>query len=246
MATTPPKPPAAPQNPAEIAREAFRQLATRRIAPTPQNYQIIYNEVAGINEPARAAPTTATPEASPAQDMLASFAAKLVDTPGELHDFGRRFARAHRAGDWETYGRTLALLVEKHFRKAALSELVAGPEALEPRLLREHLARTLSFAVAALLDGSPALVAEAEALGTAVKTAHGEEALAEVGSRLKQLCYQIDIKSGDMAEQQALLLRLFKLLLQNVHELLDEDAWLRGQVEVVQELIAGPIDTRTL
>ena len=28
-----------PANPAEIAREAFRRLATRRIAPTPDNYK---------------------------------------------------------------------------------------------------------------------------------------------------------------------------------------------------------------
>ncbi|MEB0222392.1 hypothetical protein, partial [Pseudomonas sp. AB12(2023)] len=35
-------------------------------------------------------------------------------------------------------------------------------------------------------------------------------------------------------------------LLDNVHELLDEDNWLRGQIEVVRTLIAGPIDHRTL
>ena len=39
-------------NPAEIAREAFRRLATRRIAPTPNAYRDIYNEIAGISEPA--------------------------------------------------------------------------------------------------------------------------------------------------------------------------------------------------
>ena len=33
------------QNPAEIAREAFRRLAARRIAPTPDAYRDIYNEI---------------------------------------------------------------------------------------------------------------------------------------------------------------------------------------------------------
>ena len=41
------------------------------------------------------------------------------------------------------------------------------------------------------------------------------------------------------AEQQELLLRLFKLLLDNVSQLLDDDSWLRGQVDAVQNLIAG-------
>ena len=49
-----------------------------------------------------------------------------------------------------------------------------------------------------------------------------------------------------MAEQQELLLRLFKLLLENVSELLDDDSWIRGQVDAVQNLIAGPIDPRAL
>ena len=46
------KPPSsADQNPAEIAREAFRRLAVRRIAPTPDAYRDIYNEIAGIPAP---------------------------------------------------------------------------------------------------------------------------------------------------------------------------------------------------
>jgi diguanylate cyclase len=249
MSSTPPKPPApgaAPsaENPAEIAREAFRRLATRRIAPTPQAYQIIYNEIAGIVEPEPEAPDDG------AAVLLADFAAKLVDTPGELHEFGRRLARASKARDWELYSRNLTQLVEKHFRKATIAtgiDLVADTtDSPQARQLREHLARTLGFAVASLLEGSPALVAEAESLGSAVKVASTEEALADIGARLKQLCYQIEIKSGDVAEQQELLLRLFKLLLDNVNELLDEDSWLRGQIDVVQALIAGPIDPRAL
>jgi diguanylate cyclase len=246
MSSTPAKPPAPPsaastENPAEIAREAFRRLATRRIAPTPQAYQVIYNEIAGVAEP----------EPVPADDgaatVLADFAAKLVDTPGELHEFGRRLARAAKAGDWDLYARNLAQLVEKHFRKTTASiELVAAGDAPETRQLRELLARSLSFAVASLLEGAPALVAEAESLGAAVKLAVTDDALAEIAARLKQLCYQIEIKNGDMAEQQELLLRLFKLLLDNVNELLDEDSWLRGQIDVVQTLVAGPIDPRAL
>ena len=34
-------------NPSEIAREALRQLALRRVAPTPDNYHKLYHEIAG-------------------------------------------------------------------------------------------------------------------------------------------------------------------------------------------------------
>ncbi|MFL6659901.1 MAG: GGDEF domain-containing protein [Massilia sp.] len=251
MSSTPAKPPApaapAADNPAEIAREAFRRLATRRIAPTPQAYQVIYNEIAGLTEPdapdAAAEPVVDTG----AETLLVEFATKLTDTPGELHEFGRRLGRAAKARDWGLYTRNLHQLVDKHFRKSPPAiELVGDTENPETRQLRELLARTLTFAVAALLEGAPKLVAEAEALGAAVKTARSDDALGDISGRLKQLCYQIDIKSGDVAEQQELLLRLFRLLLENVTELLDEDSWLRGQIDVVQALIAGPLDPRAL
>ncbi|RYE63827.1 MAG: diguanylate cyclase, partial [Oxalobacteraceae bacterium] len=76
--------------------------------------------------------------------------------------------------------------------------------------------------------------------------AHGEAALLEIAARLKELCYRIELKTGDDAEQHELLLRLFKLLLENVSELLEDDSWMRGQVAIVTELISGPIDQRSL
>jgi len=254
MATTPAKPPApapgaATDNPAEIAREAFRRLATRRIAPTPESYRVIYNEIAGIADTPAAPASELKPEPKPdtgAETMLTGFAGKLTDSPGDLADIGRRLTRAVKARDWEGYARNLALLVDKPFKKPGAIELAMPGDNQDAKQLRDLLSRTLSFAVASLLTGSPTLVAEAEALGAAVKLAHTDEALNEIAVRLKQLCYQIEIKSGDVAEQQELLLRLFRLLLENVSELLDDDSWLRGQIDSVQDLIAGPIDQRAL
>ncbi|MDV7391354.1 hypothetical protein RZS08_08385, partial [Arthrospira platensis SPKY1] len=36
-------------NPSEIARETLRQLAMRRVAPTPDNYRKLYHEISGSN-----------------------------------------------------------------------------------------------------------------------------------------------------------------------------------------------------
>ncbi|WP_342119394.1 GGDEF domain-containing protein [Pseudoduganella sp. OTU4001] len=243
MSSKPTNPAAADMNPADIAREAFRRLAVRRVAPTPDAYRDIYNEIAGIITPAPPAPAV---QESPAETMLAQFAARLTDQPGDLADFGRRFNRAVKARDWELYSRTLAALAERPLVKVGAGGLVAEENNEQARQLRELLSRTLTFAVASLLSGAPALVAEAESLGAATKEAHTEAALAEIGTRLKQLCYQIELRSGDTAEQQELLLRLFRLLLENVSELLDDDSWLRGQIDAVQDLIAGPLDQRAL
>jgi diguanylate cyclase len=225
--------PTSAQNPADIAREAFRRLATRRIAPTPEAYRDIYNEIAGLSQ----APIAAILDHGAEQmltGLLASFNA--VDLSG----IGRTFKRAVAARDWDACARTLSQLLERPIETAAIADD-------EPaRMLRDMLSRSLSFAIASLLTENPALAAEAQALGSAVKqadTAHEQQA---INLRLKQLCYQIELTGGDAAERQELLLRLFNLLLENVGELLDNDNWLRGQIDAVRDLIAGPIDYRAL
>jgi diguanylate cyclase len=234
-----PNPPA--QNPVDIAREAFKRLATRRIAPTPDAYRDIYDEIAGIEKPLPVAPATGVAEV-----VLGDFATQLTDTPGELAEYGRRLNRAVKGRDWDGYARALSQLVEKHLRRGIPPGVTYGMESKDTQLLRELLSRTLAFALASLLPASPTLSKEAESLGAAVKVAHGEAALQEIATRLKELCFQIELHNGDAGEQQELLLRLFKLLLENVSELLDDDSWMRGQIDAVQELISAPIDARAL
>ncbi|WP_338765770.1 GGDEF domain-containing protein [Massilia sp. METH4] len=242
MSSKPPSP--AQANPAEIAREAFRRLAVRRIAPTPDAYRDIYNEIAGIPAPP---PVVAIPADPGPENVLNRFASRMAEqASGELADFGRRFNRAVKTRDWDAYATALSQLAERPVKKAGGIELAPMDEGEQTRLLRDLLSRTLTLAVASLLSNAPAMAAEAEALGAATKEAHTEADLSEIAVRLKQLCYQIELKHGDTAEQQELLLRLFRLLLENVSELLDDDSWLRGQVDAVQALIAGPLDVRAL
>ena len=239
--STPPSP--AALNPADIAREAFRRLATRRIVPTPDAYRAIYDEIAGI-PPAPPSPPP-PPPINGALDVLTAFARKLADTPGELSEYGRRMVRAVKAEDWATTTQALAHVSERHLRRNT-PVLAMGDEEPDARLLRDMLARTLTFACASLLGASPDLAREAEALGAAVKTAVGVAELQEIETRLKQLCYQIELSKSDGVEQQELLLRLFRLLLDNIEGLLEDDSYMRGQVLAVQEVISGPLDTRAL
>lgn len=245
------------QKPADIARETIRQLALRRMAPTPDAYREIYEEIAG---------TAGKPNP---RDMLAAFAESLILSPA-LTDAGHQLRRAVDAEDWTEYGRQLVLLSEKLAQPAALAamsapapaattttvaaagtaptrgiSLVDGSEG-HTETLRDMLARTLSFAVVSLLQNDEELRTEAEYLAQAVKEARNNGMLENIGARLKQLYFKIEIKSADLGEQQALLLQLFKLLLENIGELLEDDSWLRGQIAGVQNLLAGPISQAAL
>ncbi|HEY1043003.1 MAG TPA: diguanylate cyclase [Telluria sp.] len=225
-----------PANPVDIAREAFRQLATRRVAPTPDAYREAYDAIAGT-PPART---------EGAETVLAAFASYASNVQGDMSTSGRRLAQLLRERDWDGCSRTLVQIADRAGRRPQIALDTPLADDDSARQLRELLQRTLTFAVASLLAGSPRLSEEAEALGAAVRQASTQQALADVAARLKQLCYQIEIRSGDIAETQELLLRLFRLLLGNVGELLEDGSWMRGQVESVQELISGPLDQRAL
>lgn len=248
-----------PQNPADVARESFRQLATRRIAPTPEAYAEIYYEIAGIVVPASPAATVdntrQTDRAnsdSGAVTVLTGFASSLNAFPGEIAQFGQRFNQAAETKNWREYSYLLAQLTDKYFKKPPLAANAVTttqeyiPDGSQTRLMRELLGRTLTYTISSLLQDAPELSRESEALGAALKIAVTDTDLNTIATRLKQLCYKIEIKTGDISAQQELLFRLFKLLLENISELLDEESWMHGQVAVVQHLIANPLDLRTL
>lgn len=221
-------------NPVDIAREAFRQLAIRKVAPTPDAYRDTYDEIAGYAR-----------EATPEQ-ILGEFAATLLNSPEGLAPIGKALQQAAATPYWPDYAKGLMQLVDQLRLQRDRAVSGAGTSLLDDdpqsAMLRDLLMRTLTLAVASLLQGIPALAQEAETLGRAIKDAHSQQALEEASGKLRQLCFKIELKSGDMAEQHDLLMRLFKLLLENVSNLLDEDAWIHGQIAAVQQLLDGPID----
>lgn len=233
------------QNPTEIARESFKLLASRRIAPTPDAYRAVYDEIAGTHS----AVSALGPE-----EMLSRFASKLAATPGvgDVSSIGRRLSRAIESRDWEAYSVALVKILEVSAPadiKAGKPSAVPIPDAAleaQSRTLREILSRTLSMAVAALLSATPELAKEAETLGTLLKAPCTDAVLNDIGNRVKKLCYHVETRSGDNAEQHHLVLQLFNLLLDNVGVLLDDDSWLRGQIDIVKSLMAGPIDPGSL
>ncbi len=243
------------QNPALIAREVFRLLGQRRISPTPEAYRTLYFEVAGIPDPDsnKDKDSAAAPEIDPGMLMLLSgFARKMSGAPGDAADIGYRFQRAVKLQDWDEYAKALSQLFDKFVRPAASApkksvSLVEMPtESEQLHYLRDLLVRTLTFTVASLLQDVPDLVSETEELSALLKTAQTADDFEKAGSRLKRLSYKIEMKTGNSAEQQELLLRLFNLLLSNVGELLEDDSWLRGQITVIQNLVSGPLNHRML
>ncbi len=75
--------------PSEIARETLRQLASKRIPPTPDNYRTLYHEIAG---------TTGSEEFP--DRTLKSLSGRLPRTTPEQARFGQQLDAAIAAKDW--------------------------------------------------------------------------------------------------------------------------------------------------
>ena len=237
---------------ADIAREAFRLLGSRRAAPTPDAYRAAFYEVAGIEPPEEKTLAEKTPQEDPkyteAVAVLEDFAQRLIRFHDEVADYGYRLLTASQKKDFKKYEDTLKEVAEKYLKPASNSPSLVNPQSTTNIAddLCDLLSRTLSFGLTTLLHDTPELACEAENLGEALKVARDEKTLADINKRLKQLCFKVEMKGASSQEQQELLLRLFRLLLNNIGELLEDDNWLRGQIETMQELISGPISFHAL
>ncbi|MEZ5615759.1 MAG: diguanylate cyclase [Rhodocyclaceae bacterium] len=87
--------------PSEIAREALRRLASRRVPPTPDNYRALYHEIAGTTE------GEAFPERS-----LKTLSGRLPRATPEQVRFGQQLDAAIAGRDWPALTATLLALLK--------------------------------------------------------------------------------------------------------------------------------------
>jgi len=315
-------------NPSDIARETLRLLASRRIAPTPDNYRQHYREIAGDAE-------TDAPAPADAERMLQQLGAELRAQPGCAR-FCSALDKAAGEKNWAQYRSTLLELIAarggqgpaaalwaqlildlmrqwetrhsglttarkreslervlgvpgsdaaglasklrnlvKSWSVTALApseevgpapaqavaakngstpaDRAAAPAAAAPAeadaipaQLRELLAQTLEFAVVSQLGHAPDLAEEAGALAQAARAAAGKETTEKLAAALRQFWFKLELRGGEDDKLHQGLLRLLRLLIDNTHELLSEDQWLRGQVAMLQQIVARPLDLSSI
>jgi diguanylate cyclase len=96
--------------------------------------------------------------------------------------------------------------------------------------------------VVSQLGHAPDLAQEAGALALAARAAAGRDATEKLTASLRQFWFRLEVRGGENAELHQGLLRLLRLLIDNTHDLLGEDQWLRGQVAMLQEIVTRPLD----
>jgi len=112
--------------------------------------------------------------------------------------------------------------------------------------LRQLFAFTLETAIATQLVESPQLSNDAKALANDIRTAASVEQMQEFLTRLKRFAFKLELLAEDQAELRGSLLNLLRLLVENFTELVMDDRWLHGQIEVVREIIDKPLSQRAI
>ena len=127
----------------------------------------------------------------------------------------------------------------------AASGTVSRASELLPEL-RDMFAYTLDVALVSQLEDDPALAAEVRAIATAVRSANSLQVMQDTLASIKRLAYRLEFLTEDRNELRTGLLKLLQLMIENVSELVVDDRWMNGQIAVVRDIVALPLNTRTI
>lgn len=124
--------------------------------------------------------------------------------------------------------------------------LTAGDAAALNHALRALLHRCLHEVVPASLAEQPALIQEAAGLASLIHDADSPAQLQQTGELLRRFALKLEMAAGDTAEVRTGLLNLLRLLLQNIDELVLDDQWLHGQIEILRSVLDQPAELRRI
>lgn len=224
--------------PSDIARETLKQLAVRRLSPTPENYQALYEEIAGHRSPA------------PFPDGPLRHILRVVpgQTPAQKRLLGL-FESAVAARDWSALQSVLVGYANLglHPTSAALPMELAASATTALCLsndLAEQMARVIENTLTAL-DGDDAKV---HIMGDQLVQFLRQPSppASTVQLMLGNFSYRLAFATEDQAAIRSMLLQLLHMVFQNIAALSAEDSWLQGQAEALMTATEQPLNLRRL
>ncbi len=255
-------------NPSEIARETLLVLASRKLAPTPENYAKVFEEIGETSGQLPAKPQSAaelawsrliqdllrqletphkgitiTRKKEGLDTVLNRFATKPDELFEKLQGLLRSWATAPTA-PLDTPPPIEMPAATDPAKPSVLAKIFTKDEQSHAELiaqLRELLAQSLENS----LSTHPDLTDEIKTLALQVRNADNKQ-LFELSGKLRHFWLKLELRGGDKTKIQEGLARLLRLLVENVGELVANDQWLHGQIVTLQEIIANPIDKRVI
>ena len=227
-----------PHNALTIARETLKQLAARRIAPTPENYRTLYLEISGDE---------AAEHLQRHHAALRGLAGRLRAQCG-LPVVADAVEAALDEKSWQASSQALLVLANHAAHPpAAAPTLISAPIVAPAPAATAHECTPLRALLASLLE-SPIVehfcaplnaFDEARVLSGRVRAANPETD-EKVIAAIRQFLARVEAQVEDSAELRNGFLRLLRLLVDNVAQLVPDDRWIEGQIAMLRELLATP------
>ena len=229
------------RTPTELARETVRQLTTRKLPPTPDNYQRIWHEIAGTR-PARPFPTEqmmglaqALPTTTPAQRRVQMQVEKAVS---QCNWSGVEKALV----DYAALPQPLAQPGTLATRPPPLAHAAAG-DSLAPDLL-EQMARLVDNTLPALGKDDQRINELADKLTQYLRQPDCDPTVLK--PMLSNFSYRLSFSAEEQGAIRNTLLSLLHLVFENIAELSLDDRWLHGQVEALKGATQPPLALKRL
>lgn len=108
--------------------------------------------------------------------------------------------------------------------------------------LRELLAHTVENTQ----YSQPELSSEIQALAQQVRASENPKQITDLANQLRKFWLKLELRGGDKVKIQEGLLRLLRLLVENVSELVADDKWMLGQISTLKEIIEQPLDKNAI
>jgi diguanylate cyclase len=110
----------------------------------------------------------------------------------------------------------------------------------------QQLAELLAQTLESILSAQPELKSEVQTLARQVRTIQAPEQISALSKQLRQFWIKVELRGGDKAKVHEGLVRLLRLLVENVGEMVEDEEWLHGQIVILQEIVSNPIDRNVI
>ncbi|MBK6743537.1 MAG: diguanylate cyclase [Hydrogenophilales bacterium] len=241
-------------HPSEVARETIKRLATRKQPPTPENYRRVYLEVQGVERVSAnwseilprflkqwegyQSGLTQVKKREMLERVLINFGNDTEQLPEKLAGLAESWARAGQGAAAEE-GTAAVTVPEAHAPHAGASADTGG---MQPRLA-EVLLHYLDDLSGELSGRWPDLAAECRALAeTMTGRSLEEKHISSLAGVWRELLLRAE---GDQATLDGLK-HLVGLLLENLGEMVSDDAWFSGQMAAMRAIVSGNLSQYAL
>lgn len=110
----------------------------------------------------------------------------------------------------------------------------------------KQLKELLAGSVENIQHSQPEMQAEIQALVQQIRNAETTPQLNELANQLRKFWIKLELRGVDKVRIQEGLLRLLRLLVENVSELVADDKWINGQIATFRDIIEQPLDKKAI